>query len=305
MVELSHNDFKILTPVGTKFRRKFNDVYLCEHKNKEFKSILKHLIKTDKNSHHQQMLLFEGNLRFEHPNLPKTYLIHETNEELFVFKSYADGITLNEFFTTLNRSNKTLFLKEFICKIKPQFDELKEKKLVHSDIKPSNIIIKGTIENFEVFLIDFGLAFYPKDYHRKLVFSLAYSSPELILNKLSIADHTSDIFSLGISIWQLLEGKLPLTHPNPAIMTNLQLTHPLPNGSKITEKWSKILAKMCAKKPFPKPPNLLIEEEIKTLLIEGQTHRYQSLGEVIADLEQVNSTKQSLFQYLVKIFSKS
>lgn len=305
MEELSLKSFKIIKPLGKQNLRKFNAVYLCYCKKLTSKSVLKHIKKNVSNINHQEMLRFEANLIFKHPNLPETYFTHETKEELFVFKSYSEGVPLNEFWKTLRKTQHSNFLLLFLKKLKPLFEELKEKKLVHSDIKPSNIIIKGTSENFEVFLIDFGLAFYPEEHQRKLVFSLGYSSPEQILNLLHLANHSSDIFSLGICMWQLLEGKIPLAHPNPAIMTNLQLTHPLPKGQNMSKQWFSVLAKMCAKQSFPKPPNKLGKDEIENLILIGQQQRYQSISEILSDVENFVDDKKSIFKKLIKIFSKA
>lgn len=305
MEELNLESFRIIKPLGSDFKRKFNTVYLCQHKALALSSVLKHIKKNPTNLNHQEMLRFEASLVFEHPNLPKTYLIHETEEELFVFKSFSEGIPLNEFWKTIKKTQQTQFLIQLLTKLKPLFDELKVKKLVHSDIKPTNIIINGTLENFEVFLIDFGLAFYPEEHQRKLVFSLGYSAPELILNFLHLANHSSDLFSLGVCIWQLLEGKIPLTHPNPAIMTNLQLTHPLPKGQNMSKEWYSVLAKMCAKQSFPKPPNMLGKNEIESLILLGQKQRYQSIAEILSELDNFTDDKKSIFEKLIKIFSKS
>lgn len=305
MEELNLESFRIIKPLGSDFKRKFNTVYLCQHKTLALSSVLKHIKKNPSNLNHQEMLRFEASLVFEHPNLPKTYLLHETEGELFVFKSYSEGIPLNEFWKTIKKTKQTQFLIKFLIKLSPLFNELKEKKLVHSDIKPTNIIINGTLENFEVFLIDFGLAFYPEEHQRKLVFSLGYSAPELILNFLHLANHSSDLYSLGVCIWQLLERKIPLTHPNPAIMTNLQLTHPLPKGQNMSNEWYSVLAKMCAKQSFPKPPNMLRKEEIESLILLGQQQRYQSIAEILSELDNFTVDKKSIFKNLIKIFSKS
>lgn len=305
MQELNHESFKIIKPLGFDFKRKFNSVYLCEHKTLGFASVLKHIKKNSSNLNHQEMLRFEANFVFDHPNLPKTYLVNETKEELFVFKSYSEGIPLNEFWKTIKKRDQTLFLIQFLSKLKPLFDELKEKKIVHSDIKLTNIIINGTLENFEVFLIDFGLAFYPEEHQRKLVFSLGYSAPELIVNYLHLANHSSDLFSLGICIWQLIEGKIPLTHSNPAIMTNLQLTHPLPKGQNMSDQWYTVLAKMCAKHSFPKSPNMLSKDEVESLILLGQQQRYQSIDEILNELENFTDDHKSILKKLIKIFSKS
>ena len=97
----------------------------------------------------------------------------------------------------------------------------------------------------EFILIDFGLAFYfPKTDNQEVLFALGYSSPELILSKKSIVNHSSDIFSLGIVFYELLSGRIPLTHPNPTVFTNLQITHPLTNSGNITDKLFQLISKI-------------------------------------------------------------
>jgi eukaryotic-like serine/threonine-protein kinase len=298
-------DFTIIKKLGDDKKRKFNSVYLVKHKQLDFLAVLKHQKKTFDNITFQEKLKFEASLCFENQNLPKTLLIEDFENELFVIKSYFKGITLDEYWKTISKKNKIDFLRTLLEKLTPLFQELKEKELVHSDIKPTNIIINGEGLNFEVYLIDFGLAFYPKKINRKVVFALGYSAPELILNKLHLANHSSDIFSLGICFWQLLEGKLPLSHPNPAIMTNLQLTHPIPTSSKINSNWNNVLQKMCYKASFNKPPNKLSSEEIENLLCKGIKNRYQSISEILDDIKIELPVEKSLFKMLIKVFSKS
>ena len=165
---------------------------------------------------------------------------------------------------------------------------MNKKKIIHCDIKPSNIIVSGDQDNFEIHLIDFGLAYKQSSpEERSTLFPLNYAEPELLLNKLSIVDHRTDIYSLGTMIWRLFNGKLPLVHPNPSIFTNLQLTHPLPESGSLPKGVYPVLAKMCTKHTFKTVPNALDEKEVIESLKEGIENRYSNLSEVIDDLKKI------------------
>ena len=184
------------------------------------------------------------------------------------------------------------------------FNYLKENKIAHNDIKPRNILATSRNGITEFILIDFGLAFnFPEVDNQEVLFALGYSSPELVLSKKSIVNHSSDIFSLGIVLYQLWTGKIPLTHPNPTVFTNLQITHPLTNSDSIPDKLFQILAKMCVKHQFRLPPNQLPEDEVLNALLEAQIQRYQSISDVVLDIQEVEIN--STWNFLVKIFSKT
>ncbi len=305
------NDYVNLKTLGNVKNRKFNTVHLVENKRDNSKAVLKHFVKSQKNIHLQEFIRNEGNLNFDSPFLPKILAFEESETEIKFIKNYSEGIQLDEFWGKIKRINRFLFLIEFLKKLEPIFEELRIKKLVHCDIKPSNFLIHGNphdpiMGNFDVYLIDFGLAFYPQEnQNRKFIFSLAYSAPEIILNETKIANHSSDLFSLGIVIYQLLSGKLPFNHENPAVLTNLQLTYPIQKSKHIPEELFQIISKMCFKTRFSKPPNLLSKTKIQEKLILGIKNRYNSLKEINDEIAKNDFKKDSTFKKLIKIFSNT
>ena len=77
--------------------------------------------------------------------------------------------------------------------------------VVHRDVKPSNILLGA---DGRVYLADFGIAFSPDDQREGGSFgTLAYMSPEQVEGK--ALDHRSDIYSLGVVLYELLTGHLP------------------------------------------------------------------------------------------------
>ncbi|MGV3631623.1 MAG: protein kinase domain-containing protein [Bacteroidota bacterium] len=299
------NDFEVIRPLGSGKKRRFNEVFLVRNKLTQQEAVLKYLEKTPANSSGQELLRQEASFVFDHPCLPRVIQFRETDQAIFLLKNYTPGIPLDEYWKKLPEKEQKPFIYALLCKLSPLLEELRRKKIVHGDIKPSNIIINKQNTDFEAALIDFGLAFYPeKTQERSLVFALGFSAPELILNKLHLAKQSSDLFSLGIVIAQLLEGKLPLSHANPAVMTNLQLTHPLVRTPKIPKKLFPVLAKMCFKESFPKPPQMLGDKMVDDILVKGIEGRYQSIPELLPELEWMReSNKKGVFTALVKIFA--
>jgi serine/threonine protein kinase len=297
-------NFEIIRPLGSGKKRKFNEVFLVRDKHTHEEAVLKYLEKNAANASGQELLRQEANFAFDHPDLPHIIGFKETEEAIFLVKAFVPGISLDQYWKKLGEKQKIPFLFHLLQQLAPLFEELRKKGIVHGDIKPSNIIILEENESFHVALIDFGLAFYPeKSRERKLVFALGFSAPELVLNKLYLAGHSSDLFSLGISIIQLLEGKLPLSHANPAVMTNLQLAHPLVKSPKVPKKLFAVLAKMCYKESFPKPPHMLDASEIDRILKRGVEKRWQSLPELLPELEWMEKPRKGLLEGLIKIFT--
>jgi serine/threonine protein kinase len=192
----------------------------------------------------------------------------------------------------LKKKNKLETLKKITTALIPIFEDLRKNNIVHCDIKPSNLLVNEKAQQFSMSLIDFGLSITTtEDNSSKILFPLGYAAPELILNRKKCINHTSDLFSYGIVIWRLFEDKLPLSHPNPSVYTNLQITYPLPDGNEMGKDLNQIIKKMCFKHQFSQAPNLMNETDVDQLLLNASNERYQTLPEVLKDLIYVNDRK--------------
>lgn len=284
--------YTIVKPLGEQNKRKFSSVFLVQNKFDHSLSVMKVLKKNNKNAHLIDRLAHESTFNFDQLGLPHTVDFFESDSELIVIRSFHEGDTLSKYWQSIKRKDRISFIIQLIEKLGLLFDVLRENNVVHCDIKPSNLIIKRANDDFDVALIDFGLALKKDDLdQRNILFPLGFAAPELLLNQLDLVDHRSDIYALGIVIWQLFVGELPLTHPNPSIFTNLQLTHPLPDHTKIPKGIYPILVKMCYKFSFAKPPNILPIEEVRNSLNEAMDKRYKSIQDVSTDLKQINPNR--------------
>ncbi len=283
-VEFSEK-YKLSSKLGSQRKRKFGEIFKARNTQTNETVILKAVRVDTSDPSIANRLRAEASFSFDFEGLPTTIEFEESNSTFFLVRKYVDGIPLDAYWATLKRKQQLPFLKQFLEKLRPIFDHLKEQGVVHCDIKPSNFLIEEVESSFRIHLLDFGLSIRTAEtkinQERKLLFPLGYAAPELLLNHLDLVDQRTDIFALGVVFWRLLAGKLPLTHPNPSIFTNLQLTHPLPEHSNISKKMHAVLQKMAAKHTFRVPPNRMNPEEVSSLLKQAMENRYNSINEVI------------------------
>lgn len=271
-------DFTVLKKLGMQKKRKFGATYLVQRNDSSEQLVLKVVEHSGDFELAKQQLEAESKFSFIHKSLPTIVDFFSSQNESCLFLKFKEGIPLDEYFSKLKRKERIPFLKYFIKQLVPVFNELNNRSIVHCDIKPSNFLVDG---QKKIHLIDFGLALNSsEENHRKLVFPLGYASPELLLNELSLVNQQTDFYALGTMIWRLFSGKIPLTHPNPSVFTNLQLNHPLPENDSISRKLQRILEYMTCKHSFALPPNRMKREDVILLLETAKSNRPKSIEEI-------------------------
>lgn len=161
-----------------------------------------------------------------HPNICTVYEIDESEGKSFIAMEYIEGQTLKEK-TTVRPLNLNEAL-DIGIQVADGLRHAHDKGVVHRDIKSSNIMIK---KNGQAKVMDFGLA--------KLVGStmvtregttlgtIAYMSPEQAQGK--EVDQRSDIWSLGVVLYELISGQLPfLGEHDQAVIYSIINDEPLP-----------------------------------------------------------------------------
>lgn len=294
------DSYNILARLGEQKRRKFGELFLAEHKETREKVVIKIVSKTPTNRQIALRLSQEALFSFQFKGLPKILAFEDLHNKVILIREYIDGISLDAFWNGLKRKHRIPFIKKLMQQLNSILQELERQRIVHCDIKPSNIIIGD--QGKSIHLIDFGLALNTdKQEKRTILFPLGYAAPELLLNHLDLVRSSTDIYALGIVFWRLFAGKLPLTHANPSIFTNLQLTYPLPYDRSIPKQLFPIIQKMTVKHQFQIPPNKMGKSEVKELLQSAIEKRYQNSIDLTEDLEQIRTKRRILPK---NIFSK-
>ncbi|AEA44751.1 serine/threonine protein kinase [Fluviicola taffensis] len=284
--------YRILEKIDGAKKRKFAHTFLAENKISGIKAILKTVQKTDANSIIQDRLRKEAQFSFIVDGLPETLDFFESESEIFLFKSFQPGIILSDYIDQFRPKEKAHQLFLVLEQLEPILEYIHQANIYHLDIKPSNIIVDSS-KGIRVALIDFGLALNKNEIEiRKTLFPLGFAAPELLLNELDLVDARTDYFSLGVSCWTCLQGRMPLIDKNPSITTNLQITYPLPNLDSKFKQISPVIQKLAAKHQFTLPPNKLTSEDRKSALKKGMDKRYASYSEFLSDFEKQLATKK-------------
>ncbi|MFK7783679.1 MAG: serine/threonine-protein kinase [Crocinitomicaceae bacterium] len=287
--------YRLEKRLGKQRKRKFGEIFLATDTRNNRKVVLKAVRINPDDPTNVRRLTAEASFSFDFEGLPTTLDFEETASTIFLVREYVEGIPLDEYWDQLKRRKRLPFVIELLEKLQAIFDHLTSLNVVHCDIKPSNILITSKADTFKVNLLDFGLSIRTSEEkenrQRKLLFPLGFAAPELLLNQLELADHRTDMFALGVMIWRLYAGTLPLVHPNPSVFTNLQLTHPLPEHTEVPKKLYVILAKMAYKHQFDLPPNQMKQNEVRELLASAMDKRYHSWNEIIQALKSIEKKR--------------
>ena len=143
-----------------------------------------------------------------HPNIVKVYDVSVSDHLQYIVMEYVDGMTLREY---LNERGGKLTNREtvhFISQILKALDHAHRNGVVHRDIKPQNIML---LDNGQLRMMDFGIARISRAENQmtggKAMGSVHYISPEQA--KGDETDFTSDLYSVGVMMYEMLSGHLP------------------------------------------------------------------------------------------------
>jgi len=211
----------------------------------------------------------------EHPNICTVFEINETVEgQSFIAMSYCEGETLQK------RIERGPLALDHAINIAIQccmgLYKAHEKGIIHRDIKSANIMIT---EDEQVKIVDFGLAKLSGKTQLtgegKTLGTIAYMSPEQARGEL--VDHRTDIWSLGVVIYEMITGQLPFKGEyEQAVVHSIINEIPYP------------LSGLRTALPID------LEKIVNKCLEKDPTDRYQHMDELIVDLRHLGAQSDSI-----------
>ena len=212
-----------------------------------------------------------------HPNIVKVYDVSFGDMIQYIVMEYIDGITLKEYIN----QQQILTWKEtvhLVTQILKALSHAHSKGVVHRDIKPQNMMLlsDGTIK-----VTDFGIARFSNSTRtmtEQAIGSVHYIAPEQA--KGDITDGKTDIYSIGIMMYEMLTGTLPFDGENAVsvALMHLQVTPDTPRtiNPSIPEGIEEITLKAMQKQPGD---------------------RYQSAQDMLDDIERFRMNPSVRFEY--------
>ncbi len=263
---ISH--FRLLQPIGVGGMGKVYRAFDVHSKKTVAVKIINNVVSED--SENKSRLLAEGQVmtRLNHPHIVKVKEMGKTENKDFIVMEYLENGTLKQYI----RENKPLAEKEIVRIVLQIIDGLHTihaADIVHRDLTSFNIMLDAG-NNMRI--MDFGLSKSPLITSMTTlgtaVGTLGYTAPEQVTG--GKVDTRSDIFSLGVVMYELLTGKLPFTGEN-----EMALIHSIFNYSPATPSklrpgihpcWDRIVLK-CLEKNMEERPDSVheISKELKAV----------------------------------------
>ena len=213
-----------------------------------------------------------------HPNIVKVYDVNFSDRLQYIVMEYIDGITLKEYID----NEKVLTWKDsvhFIIQVLRALQHAHDRGIVHRDIKPQNIMLftDGTIK-----VMDFGIAKFAREdggtQTDQAIGTVHYISPEQARG--DETDEKSDIYSVGVMLYEMLTGQKPFDTDNPISIAVMHMQN-------------------TPERPRAINPDIPagLEEIILRAMEKDPEDRYQTAADMIRDIEAFKANNSMTFGY--------
>jgi tetratricopeptide (TPR) repeat protein len=227
--------------------------------------------------------------QLDHPNICTIYEIYEESDRDYIVMQYIDGVTLDQIIGVKKLSvDKILDISIQVC---DGIREAHSHDIIHRDVKPGNIMVdkKGIVR-----ILDFGLAKFSDDSLVKdgdrvdsnltekgfVMGTIAYISPEQARGK--SLDRQTDIFSFGIVLYEMIEGKNPFREDEQIETLYNVLKKDIEFTRDIPEELQQIAGRALERDKAKRYPDFsLLKQDLeafRTLYQQGKKEKIEAVG---------------------------
>ena len=205
------------------------------------------------------------------PNVVRTRAFERFRGGVALVLEHIPNPSLNQ--TLASRRLELRTVLEITCRVARILAALHAAGIVHKDIKPHNILCN--VETLEVHIIDFGIAMHTSNEMQASVQaetrggSLAYMSPEQTGRMNRKLDRRTDLYSLGVTLYECLLGRRPFVDDEPLALIHSHIARSAPAPHELDSTIPEVVSQLTMK-----------------LLAKAAEDRYQSAAGLLADLER-------------------
>jgi eukaryotic-like serine/threonine-protein kinase len=205
-----------------------------------------------------------------HPNIVRIYDAGTEGGVFYMATEFIEGETLNQRLRREGRLDEKLSLW-LVREVAKGLAHAHARNVLHRDVKPENVMLSN---KGEVKLTDLGLAKFLQDEQRITADGIAVGTPHYIspeqARALKETDHRSDLYSLGVTLFQIVTGSLPYEGDNGAEVMKRHVFEATPDPRSIKLDLNPAIADMIVK-----------------LMAKDPRQRYQTADELVKRLDQL------------------
>jgi serine/threonine-protein kinase len=213
-----------------------------------------------------------------HHNIVNIYDVGNEGRIHFIVMEYLEGETLKDYIRNHGSMSENMQLK-IALSIASALDHAHNNHIIHRDIKPQNIMLTN---DGKIKVTDFGIARVATDKTIEMPEntsgSVYYMAPEQARG--GYQDNKSDLYSLGITMFEMATGHLPYDGDNAVNIALKQIHDPMPN---------------------PRDLNDNISNNIETIIMKATmkkvSQRYQSASEMVVDIKSAIKNPEAILHY--------